>query len=224
MSHSDAALLVVAGKPSREGAGLAAMPLRPTPSEMRSRIIEAAERLFRKFGYRKTTLADIALALSMSPANIYRFFRSKHAIDEAVCRRLLGDPVSLAVELAQRNATAEDRLRGFFSAIVRFNVEQFRPNDALHQLVATAAAEDWPALREYRDRMEFVLATIIADGMGRGEFPKVDARRAARCVCTSMLQHLHPTPVVRVDRGQASLDDMLNFCLAALRHGELSQD
>ncbi|MEA4855725.1 helix-turn-helix domain-containing protein, partial [Solidesulfovibrio sp.] len=40
----------------------------------KSRIIEAAENLFREVGYSKTTVADIASALGMSPANIYRYF------------------------------------------------------------------------------------------------------------------------------------------------------
>ena len=46
-----------------------------------------AERLFREIGYQKTTVADIAKVLRMSPANVYRFFNSKKAIHQAVARR-----------------------------------------------------------------------------------------------------------------------------------------
>ena len=42
-----------------------------------------AERLFREIGYQKTTVADIAKELRMSPANVYRFFDSKKAIPRA---------------------------------------------------------------------------------------------------------------------------------------------
>ena len=45
-----------------------------------------AERLFREIGYQKTTVADIAKVLRMSPANVYRFFDSKKAIHEGVAR------------------------------------------------------------------------------------------------------------------------------------------
>ena len=41
------------------------------------RILVVAERLFREIGYQKTTVADIAKVLRMSPANVYRFFDSK---------------------------------------------------------------------------------------------------------------------------------------------------
>ena len=45
-----------------------------------------AERLFREIGYQKTTVADIAKVLKMSPANVYRFFDSKKAIHQGVAR------------------------------------------------------------------------------------------------------------------------------------------
>ncbi|WP_145963865.1 helix-turn-helix domain-containing protein, partial [Bradyrhizobium algeriense] len=52
--------------------------------DTRGRIVATAERLFRQIGYQKTTVADIAKALRMSPANVYRFFDSKKAINEVV--------------------------------------------------------------------------------------------------------------------------------------------
>ena len=49
-------------------------------TDTRERILVVAERLFRQIGYQKTTVADIAKELRMSPANVYRFFDSKKAI------------------------------------------------------------------------------------------------------------------------------------------------
>src|ERR1700704_5814429 len=48
-------------------------------ADTRARILVVAERLFREIGYQKTTVADIAKMLRMSPANVYRFFDSKKA-------------------------------------------------------------------------------------------------------------------------------------------------
>ena len=55
------------------------------PDDTRARIIETAEALFRRLGFAKTAVADIAGELGMSPANVYRFFPSKNAIVEAIC-------------------------------------------------------------------------------------------------------------------------------------------
>ncbi len=59
--------------------------------DTRARIMETAETLFRRMGFAKTAVADIAGELRMSPANVYRFFPSKNAIVEAICQRCLTD-------------------------------------------------------------------------------------------------------------------------------------
>ena len=46
----------------------------PDTTDTRGRIVETAERFFREIGYQKTTVADIAKALRMSSANVFRFF------------------------------------------------------------------------------------------------------------------------------------------------------
>ena len=60
-------------------------------TDTRERILVVAERLFRQLGYQKTTVADIAKELRMSPANVYRFFDSKKSIHEGVARTLMGE-------------------------------------------------------------------------------------------------------------------------------------
>jgi AcrR family transcriptional regulator len=50
---------------------------RKDSDEARARILEAAEEHFRRVGYNRTSVADIAAGLGMSPANIYRFFPSR---------------------------------------------------------------------------------------------------------------------------------------------------
>jgi len=59
--------------------------------DTRARIMETAEALFRRLGFAKTAVADIAAELRMSPANVYRFFPSKNAIVEAICQRCLSE-------------------------------------------------------------------------------------------------------------------------------------
>jgi Transcriptional regulator len=62
---------------------------RLTRDETRERIMIKADELFRQFGFGKTTVADIAAELGMSPANIYKFFSSKEAIIQASADRNL---------------------------------------------------------------------------------------------------------------------------------------
>ncbi len=72
--------------------------------------IEVAERLFRQIGFQKTTVADIARELHMSPANVYRFFAVKSEINEAVCMDLLGKIEVKTEEIAASRSTATQRI------------------------------------------------------------------------------------------------------------------
>src|SRR5205809_2927960 len=94
--------------------------------DTRERILVVAERLFREIGYQKTTVADIAKVLRMSPANVYRFFDSKKAINEGVARRLMGGVEDAAQAIATtRHESAASRLRELITTIHRMNSERY---------------------------------------------------------------------------------------------------
>jgi TetR/AcrR family transcriptional regulator, repressor for uid operon len=60
----------------------------PDPSQDRqARILDAAERCFVRSGFHRTTMQDVAVEASMSPGNLYRYFRSKDAIVMALTER-----------------------------------------------------------------------------------------------------------------------------------------
>src|SRR6476469_5321588 len=92
-------------------------------SDTRERILTVAERLFRQIGYQKTTVADIAKELRMSPANVYRFFDSKKAIHEGVARTLMGEVEREAQRVAHSEGPAAVRLREMIKTIHRMNTE-----------------------------------------------------------------------------------------------------
>src|ERR1700742_4085367 len=97
------------------------MVLENTEADTSSRIVVTAERLFREIGSQKTTVADIAKALKMSPANVYRFFDSKKAIHEAVAHRLMGEVEQAATAIAEKHASATERLRELLMTIHYMN-------------------------------------------------------------------------------------------------------
>ena len=112
-------------------------------TDTRERILVVAERLFRQIGYQKTTVADIAKELRMSPANVYRFFDSKKSIHEGVARGLMGEVEVEAQRIADRPGPAAPRLRELMKTVHRMNSERYVGDSKLHEMVAIAMEEDW---------------------------------------------------------------------------------
>ena len=83
---------------------------RTDPAEERARILEVAEEHFRRVGYRKTSVTDIAAELGMSAANVYRFFPSKDAIKGSVCMRVMDEVADIAAAAVRTSPRASDKL------------------------------------------------------------------------------------------------------------------
>lgn len=189
-----------------------------TEVDTRSRILAAAERLFRDIGYQKTTVADIARSLSMSSGNVYRFFASKAEINETVARSVLAEVETAARAIAQDTGRASERLRRLIETVAQMNSERSVADVRLHELVSAAQTEYGSVVQEHIRTMDELLAKIIAEGAAAGEFGVADATMAARLVHMACLRFWHPRLVVEFrDASAASLDHMIEFCLAALR-------
>src|SRR5260370_34728879 len=110
--------------------------------DTRERILVVAERLFRQIGYQKTTVADIAKELRMSPANIYRFFDSKKAIHEGVARGLMSEVEVEAQRIARGEGPAAKRLREMMKTIHRMNSQRCVGQCKMHARVAVRMRVD----------------------------------------------------------------------------------
>jgi len=185
--------------------------------DTRERILEVAARLFREIGYQKTTVADIAKVLRMSPANVYRFFDSKKAIHEGVARTLMGGVEQAAQAIASRPGSAASRLRELLSTVHRMNSERYVGDSKLHEMVEIAMEESWEVCVAHMERITQTIASVIADGAAAGEFKAPDVPSAAMCTCTAMMRFFHPQMIAQAaNKPGPSLDQMIDFVLASL--------
>src|ERR1700738_2732725 len=183
----------------------------------RERIVVVAERLFREIGYQKTTVADIAKVLRMSPANVYRFFDSKKAIHEGVARTLMGEVEVEAQRIADTPGPAAPRLRELLTTVHRMNSERFVGDSKLHEMVEIAMEESWDVCVAHMERVTETIAGVIAEGAASGEFEAPDVPLAAMCACTAMRRVFHPQMIAQcATKPGPSLDQMIVFVLAGL--------
>jgi AcrR family transcriptional regulator len=190
-----------------------------TQTDTRTRILTEAERLFRHYGYGKTTIADISEACGMSAANVYRFFPSKSALMEAICSRMIANMEMRLYEIVRRPIPADERLRLFVQAIYDNTLENLIDHKKVHEMVVVAMEEQWLAIRAHIDRIARQLGELIKDGVARGEFSATDAERTGRIVHTAMACFCHPVMVAQKldDEERVRPEEMTAFLIAALK-------
>jgi len=185
--------------------------------DTRERILVVAERLFRQIGYQKTTVADIAKELRMSPANVYRFFDSKKAIHEGVARSLMGEVEEAANAIVVRPGPAIDRMRELLTIIHRMNTERYVGDSKLHEMVEIAMEESWDVCMAHMLTVTESIGGVIAQGVASGEFEASDVPLAALCLCTAMMRFFHPQMIAQaMNKPGPSIDQMIDFVLAGL--------
>jgi AcrR family transcriptional regulator len=188
---------------------------------IRRRIVQAAIRLHREIGFKKTTVADIARAASMSPANVYRFFPSKQAIDEAAVADLF-EQVSAAATLAVRGGSALERLTAALRAISQLHEHRLENDSNRHELVVAAVRENWPVALSHTDRIRGLVRAIIAAGQASGELRPGNPMAMTWCLLEAMDGYLSPSRI-NAATARPTFDEMMGFCAGALRHAPWGQ-
>jgi AcrR family transcriptional regulator len=194
--------------------------LTPAAVATRGLITETAERLFRTLGYQKTTVADIARELRMSPANVYRFFPSKAAINEAICARILAGLTAAVWAVARGPGAPPDRIRAMFRLLQEQTLALFFHERRMHDMVAAALEQHWSIIEQHIHAIDDAFAHIVADGQAQGVFARLDPAQAGRLLHATCPIFTHPTLVqqCQVKEDLAALAAALaEFCLRALR-------
>ncbi|HEX2351500.1 MAG TPA: TetR/AcrR family transcriptional regulator [Xanthobacteraceae bacterium] len=180
--------------------------IRTKPDDTRARIMDTAEALFRRLGYAKTAVADIAGELKMSPANVYRFFPSKNAIIEAICQRCLGDLEDTAWAVARSRGSAAERLERLVLEILAYHRENHLTEQRVNDMVLAAIELSWGAIRAHKEHMRMVFEAVLREGIERGEFERVDPRETSRLMMISLVNFCHPVLVAQYLQDQGDLE------------------
>jgi AcrR family transcriptional regulator len=165
------------------------------PEQMQDTILTVAERLFREIGYAKTTVADIAAALGMSSANVYRFFPSKADIHNAIMARVMAALQAALRDAAAAPGSAADRLGQVITLSHRLHRDLFTDERRVFDMVETAIVENWDAVEAHVASVEAIMAGIIQDGLDVGEFGPGEALPLARAVMGASCGFMHPTMI-----------------------------
>jgi AcrR family transcriptional regulator len=184
----------------------------------RERILNAATHLFRRYGAAKTTVVDIARCCRMSSANVYRFFPSKAALTEAVCRIALSDLEASLLRVATSEDAALARIARIMQVIAQFSSNAYREDRKTYDMVAAAVEQHSATIREHIRVVDGVITEVIANGIAAGELPEQARERAAPCLAFVMLGYWPPFAATRNAAlpGLPTTAEIVAFVTAAL--------
>ncbi|NML77018.1 TetR/AcrR family transcriptional regulator [Rhizobium sp. S-51] len=161
----------------------------------RDRILDIAAEQVRRFGEAKTNVVDIAKAMGLSHSAIYRHFRSKADIFDALAARTMAEEADLAARFAKTDGSAAKRLRGLVVALHRSKRAKLGDDPEIHGLYRRIIAERPDLVADYAQRMTALVRQVLEDGIARGEFRIGDLDVAAGVVRDAVTVFVHPAHV-----------------------------
>jgi AcrR family transcriptional regulator len=149
----------------------------------RDRILDAAERLLGRFGYRKMTVDDIAAEAGIGKGTIYLSFPSKEEVLLSTVDRIVDRVCAAMEEAAAGDGSAPDRLRAMLRARVLVRFEAVAAYSAsLNDLLGSVRAALLARRVRHFEREINILARVIAGGQEEGELAAGAPRRIGRAL------------------------------------------
>src|SRR4051812_32755268 len=160
--------------------------------DTRRLILETARTLLRRFGPDKMTVMDIARSLEMSHANVYRFFRNKSEILDALIDEWLSKIEAFVETIAQRPVSAAERIEAVGLELHRKRRQKLLEDAEFYETYRRVIElrPDFAAKR--REKIFNVFKKLVESGIEAGEFRAIDPQEAAAVLKDATALFLHP--------------------------------
>jgi AcrR family transcriptional regulator len=180
--------------------------------EARAKIVDIARSIFTHFGFKKTTMEEIALASRKGKSSIYYYFNSKEDIFKAVVEK---EADELRAELLKKIESIDDP------------IERLKVYITVRMRKLSKLTNFYTALKsEYLSHLEFIesirksydldeiriVSGIIQDGIERGLFAVDDPQLSAIAIVTAM-KGLEVPLFISKEHGnfEVRLNNLINF-------------
>jgi AcrR family transcriptional regulator len=157
----------------------------------RDRIVAAAEDVIRRFGPAKATVVDVARALGVSHAAVYRHVATKAELRDLVVGRWAEATMPSLRDIAVQRGPAPQRLRQLFDALIAVKRRKATDDPELFAAYRTLSA-DAKSAPAHVDELITLAASIIRSGVEEGTFRPVDDAAAGRAVLLATSRFHHP--------------------------------
>ncbi|WP_328782873.1 TetR family transcriptional regulator [Streptomyces canus] len=146
------------------------------------RILEATEEVLRRHGPAKATVVDVARALGVSHGSVYRHFRTKAALREAVTKRWLDRTTGMLAVIAEADGDPEARLREWLAALFEAKRRKAGDDPELFATYTVLTGENVDAVVEHLTELTDQLTRVVRDGIDAGTFTVTAPATTARAL------------------------------------------
>lgn len=185
--------------------------------ETREDILRTADTLFRRKGISKSSIADIAQSLGMSPANVFKHFSSKTVLVDAICDRHISRMIN-RFDTVDTPAAAPDKLGIVVRRLMLAHLEDIRENPFFLEMVFLTTKTELDSGKHYRLLIEELFHAVIREGAETGVYQCTDCRKASSHAAAAFASVLHP--IFLIETSIEELDDRLTG-IAALVNAAL---
>ncbi|MHC4663288.1 MAG: TetR/AcrR family transcriptional regulator [Planctomycetota bacterium] len=192
----------------------------------RLKILGAAERLFVRYGFQKTTIGDICHEGRISRQTFYRYFPDKEELLINYIMQLTASFLERFEDESNRRENAVDRMK-----LLIFEYEEFaRSSPVLNMLydLRSDVLWRWSQRPESGDQMRQIVDTftgVIRGGIESGEFPACNVEWTAYYIYQLLNNAFFVTPGIYPDvigrKEEEFCTEVTSFILRALRNPSL---
>jgi len=179
-------------------------------------ILKIAREIFSKYGYKKTTLDDIANAVRKGKSSLYYYFKSKEDLFQAV---IMKEAEILARELEiviNRNTDPADKLRDY----ILTKLTAFRSLANFYHAIesdVTAVGFIEDVKRKYEQDEIRMIKRILIEGVRKNEFEIYDLSLTATGITTA-IKGLE-MPLTAGNYGKVNLEQSVDIILKIMCYG-----
>lgn len=173
--------------------------------QVREQIVEAAFERICACGYAKTSMADLAKDCCMSPGNLYRYFKGKLDIGEAISLKSSNRVLEqLRVVARDLKRPAGDRLYDYLQTEMHMSYAELDGQPHIVDM-AEAIIHQRPEIRaQMVKQSRSVLCEILSQGNSSGEFRIDDVVETAGHIQVATMKFRYPQ--LFSDQGIADLE------------------
>ncbi|GAA6621019.1 TetR family transcriptional regulator [Scytonema sp. NUACC26] len=163
-----------------------------TARETQELILTTAEAHLRRYGYARTTISEIARACKMSHANVYRFFKTKADVMDAVVERWFSGIEQALQEIAQKSDSAGECLKDYILGLYRLKRDKLAAEPELFDAYLAILEADRIVVEHHLQVLSSILQGILTRGVETGEFQIADISLATTAVNAATIKFHHP--------------------------------